>query len=284
MPPDWYCEVNGKQDGPITSSQLKQLATEGKLQPSHPVWREGMQNKVAARTVKGLFDSVPDSAAQTAKLLAGLMDEPKQAADVPELEPIVLEPAREEVPVEFELIAESEGAFETIEETGAECELVAEEKLVFNQIQKPRNPFPAGEEGATINIVANPPSGEGAEKPKNERSSSAPPTSDKPFRVMSGGDVRGPYSLEEIRGMLRAGKLGDDTLIGVETWLPVATLGSMLGAASAASSRGGSAGDGEEFGDFEEVEDEDSEDEEDGKAAKVDDGDSLPVDDEFQIG
>ena len=53
MPADWYCEIDGEQHGPVTSLELKQLATDGKLQPSHPVWKEGMQKKVPAQSVKG---------------------------------------------------------------------------------------------------------------------------------------------------------------------------------------------------------------------------------------
>ena len=62
MTADWYCEINGEQHGPVTSAQLRQLAVARKLQPSHPVWKEGMQKKVQARTVKGLFDLLSDLA------------------------------------------------------------------------------------------------------------------------------------------------------------------------------------------------------------------------------
>ena len=57
MVADWYCVIDNRQFGPITAVQLKQLATTGKLQPSHLVWKEGMQNRVPAQSVKGLFDA-----------------------------------------------------------------------------------------------------------------------------------------------------------------------------------------------------------------------------------
>ena len=486
MPADWYCEVNGQQRGPITSGQLKQLATDGILQPGHPVWREGMQKKVPARTVKGLFDSAPDAAADTARQLAALTEPPPKSA-IPELETLAEEPNKGEVLIEFETIEETVQEFETIDEpvgeletleeaseeedkpkkkrpkeekekeeeeeappeivaeaaiiyreghpdlegpiegmltvettglrfqfededefrisfkklesilepakgdfspkvkkkamaaklggkagklaaglagrwlggtagkvvdgVGSEAAKMAEKngdlgkpprnrltvfarirkerckiyfdingdgrdemneeaKVIYKQIQKARNKFTAAAEGPTINITLNSSGGGGEEgSPKKEkRESAAGPTSDKPFRVMMGDDIRGPYSLEELRGLLKAGKLGG-ALIGVETWLPVATLGSLLSASGGAGSRGGSSaaakaggsggggGEGgdedvedleeqdEEFGDFEEVEDEDEEDEEEEEtSSSSDDGDSLPVDDEFQIG
>ena len=54
----WYCDIDGKQIGPMSPYDLKALADAGKLQVSHLIWKEGMQNKVAARTVRGLFDGV----------------------------------------------------------------------------------------------------------------------------------------------------------------------------------------------------------------------------------
>ena len=43
--------------------------------------------------------------------------------------------------------------------------------------------------------------------------------------------MRGPYSLAELRSLLDSGALGAGDLIGVETWLPVATLAGLLAAA-----------------------------------------------------
>jgi hypothetical protein len=56
------------------------------------------------------------------------------------------------------------------------------------------------------------------------------PVAGKPFRVMRGTQVRGPYSLEEVRGLMSSGGLREGDLIGVETWLPLATIGGLLAA------------------------------------------------------
>src|SRR2546423_14611124 len=57
MVAEWYCEIEGQRHGPLTAVQLKQLATSGKLQPAHAIWKNGMQKKVPAKSVKGLFDA-----------------------------------------------------------------------------------------------------------------------------------------------------------------------------------------------------------------------------------
>ena len=52
MNPPWYCEIDGRQYGPMDAARLKRLATAGKLRPTDLVWREGMQSKRPADTVK----------------------------------------------------------------------------------------------------------------------------------------------------------------------------------------------------------------------------------------
>lgn len=121
---EWFYEVQGKELGPVTAGQLKQLAVAGKLQPASMVWKQGALIRVPAQTVKGLFDPAA----------------PK----------------------------------------------------------KPPEPEAAAVQG-------------------------------KPFRVMLGDKVRGPLSLAELRGLLEAGKIPAESLIGVETWVPLATLGELLG-------------------------------------------------------
>ncbi len=264
MPADWYCEVDGKQHGPVTAGQLKQLATDGKLQPSHPVWKMGMKTKVPAKTVKGLFDAAAapaaaapsSSAADTGRLLASVL-EPTQEEEFDELETI--EPDSEEDLVEIETI---------------------DEEVVEEEPEPPRKKRIEPEKKPVGKVKK-----EAKKAPPQSRAGTA--TSGKPFRVMSGGVVRGPYSLEELRGLLRAGKLGEDDLIGVETWLPVATLSGLSGAVGSAPAARGDADEevaedlDEEFGDFEEVEEEEVKEK---KPAKTDDDGSLPVDDEFHIG
>src|SRR5262245_14196226 len=59
MTAEWFCEIEGNQHGPLTAVQLKQLATAGQLKQSDSIWKDGMQKRVPARSVKGLFDGPP---------------------------------------------------------------------------------------------------------------------------------------------------------------------------------------------------------------------------------
>jgi hypothetical protein len=55
MAANWHYANGGEKHGPITASQLKELATTGKLSPDDLVWREDMKEWRKASTVKGLF-------------------------------------------------------------------------------------------------------------------------------------------------------------------------------------------------------------------------------------
>ena len=56
MPPTlWYYEHEGQPGGPVTVSQLRQLASSGQLLPTDKVRKDDMTKWVKARTVKGLF-------------------------------------------------------------------------------------------------------------------------------------------------------------------------------------------------------------------------------------
>lgn len=63
MASEWYYTINGQQGpGPISASELKQLATSGQLKPTDLVWQDGMPDWVEASTIKGLISgsrSVP---------------------------------------------------------------------------------------------------------------------------------------------------------------------------------------------------------------------------------
>lgn len=51
----WYYAHDEQQFGPISSAELKQLASAGELGPDDFVWREGMDEWAPASRVKGLF-------------------------------------------------------------------------------------------------------------------------------------------------------------------------------------------------------------------------------------
>ena len=52
----WYYAHGNKQLGPVSSAELKHLATIGELLPDDLVWREGLAEWAPARSVRGLFD------------------------------------------------------------------------------------------------------------------------------------------------------------------------------------------------------------------------------------
>lgn len=56
-PSDWYYAKGNRQLGPVSSTELKQLAESGQLVADDLVWREGMVEWIAADKVKGLFDA-----------------------------------------------------------------------------------------------------------------------------------------------------------------------------------------------------------------------------------
>jgi hypothetical protein len=53
---EWYYARDNRQMGPISSAELKRLATFDELRPDDLVWREGMTEWAAARNVRGLFE------------------------------------------------------------------------------------------------------------------------------------------------------------------------------------------------------------------------------------
>lgn len=55
MAQDWFVIHNGKETGPYTAQQLKQLAANGKLTAADPVRRLDMQAAIPASKIKGLF-------------------------------------------------------------------------------------------------------------------------------------------------------------------------------------------------------------------------------------
>ena len=54
-PVEWYYSQGDKQQGPASPAEIKALADGGRLLPEDLVWREGMEEWIPARKVKGLF-------------------------------------------------------------------------------------------------------------------------------------------------------------------------------------------------------------------------------------
>ena len=56
MKPEWYCQVEGLEHGPLTAEQVRDFAREGRLSRDGFVKRGLTDNWVPATKVKGLFD------------------------------------------------------------------------------------------------------------------------------------------------------------------------------------------------------------------------------------
>lgn len=57
--PAWFIVRNGREQGPVTAQQLKQLAATGQLRSDDLVRRDDMQAPRPAKQVKGLFETPP---------------------------------------------------------------------------------------------------------------------------------------------------------------------------------------------------------------------------------
>jgi hypothetical protein len=468
MAAEWYYESDGKEQGPFTAVELRELATAGKLQAGYLIWKTGMQRRVPARSVKGLFDTaapttetasrqtalaktpVPKPAKKAEELVepeaveevveveaaeheevvetveavddkpatkkptkaAKDRDEDKDRGDEPPPEMIaeaaaiyregipdldgpiggtlylestglrfsfeneeeeadevrlpfakidsVLEPAKGDFPPEMKKKAMKakvagkagklaagmvggwlggsagnateklgKGAANMAEQAGnlgkpprnrltvlatirkerakiyldvsgqTSEEMTEEAKILYKKIQKARDKWSnkdSAKEPGDINIVVNQTavgvgiSGVGAGG--RGGGAGALPTaagpSAKAFRVLSGGSLLGPLTLDELRGLMAAGKLGAGDMIGVETWLPVATLSGLLGgkaAAAGARAQGIAHDEDEESDDEDEDAPETDVDEVENEPASpaASEGDSIPVDEEFKF-
>jgi hypothetical protein len=64
-PVEWYYAHGDQRAGPVPSAELKQLAAASELLPDDLVWREGMDQWVAASNVKGLFEETESEGEET---------------------------------------------------------------------------------------------------------------------------------------------------------------------------------------------------------------------------
>lgn len=220
MSAEWYYEANGEQFGPVSASQLKHLANNGFLKPTHLVWKEGVAKKVPASTVKGLFSPVTAASKPAAA--------PKKPTTAPP-KPAAVQPRQDEV-VELEAVEEAVVDLPPVDELEPLAEVVP--------VPIPVMPIPvrvAGAAPARPSGLQPPPlSAAGAEPTPSAGAAGR-------FRVMHGGHPQGPYTLEEIRHLLAAGQLAQDDQLAIEVWVPLTSLGELLvphgGSASAAGKR-----------------------------------------------
>ncbi len=55
MASEWYYSHNGERHGPVSTSQLKEMAAAGRLRGDDLVWKDGMETWLPAGKVKGLI-------------------------------------------------------------------------------------------------------------------------------------------------------------------------------------------------------------------------------------
>ena len=73
---EWFITAAGREQGPVSAAQLKQLAAEGKLKPDMPVRRGDLAEVVPASSVKGLFAAAPATPAPAVEPAPQLVDNP----------------------------------------------------------------------------------------------------------------------------------------------------------------------------------------------------------------
>jgi hypothetical protein len=71
MSENWYYTRGDANVGPVSTLELKQLASSGQLAPTDLVWKEGMSAWVQAEQLKGLFvvPALPQRAEQGQELI-----------------------------------------------------------------------------------------------------------------------------------------------------------------------------------------------------------------------
>lgn len=72
MSDQWHYNRGGKQVGPVSGTDLKELAASGQLSPTDMVWKDGMGAWAPASSLKGLFNSNPTPLPVPANPFAGL--------------------------------------------------------------------------------------------------------------------------------------------------------------------------------------------------------------------
>ena len=51
MAAEWFYSVDGKEHGPVSAAELRELAGIGQLRSDHLVWKEGLAEWIEARKI-----------------------------------------------------------------------------------------------------------------------------------------------------------------------------------------------------------------------------------------
>ncbi len=89
MAAGWFVTRGQKKSGPFSSEQLKQLASQGKLQPTDMVWREGMSSWKPAGEIKGLY---PTAAPVSSPMPSAVAPAPPNTSSVEQGSPFEFAP------------------------------------------------------------------------------------------------------------------------------------------------------------------------------------------------
>lgn len=74
----WYYKTDTSEAGPLSPSELKQLVADGEIQPDTPVSKDGLEQWIPAKRIKGLFAS---SQTSKAKMTEDLVQSTKAQAN-----------------------------------------------------------------------------------------------------------------------------------------------------------------------------------------------------------
>jgi TPR repeat protein len=62
----WFCSIEGEEQGPLTTKEMKALVASGKLLEHHLIWKDGGTKKVPANKVRGLFPAASSTSQSSA--------------------------------------------------------------------------------------------------------------------------------------------------------------------------------------------------------------------------
>ena len=65
MAVEWFYELDGFRRGPVASGELKKIADSGAVTPETLIWRDGLEERLKAGAVRGLFATTSPTTAQS---------------------------------------------------------------------------------------------------------------------------------------------------------------------------------------------------------------------------
>ncbi len=90
MAHDWFIVRDGKETGPHTTAQLKEMATNGRLKPNDKVRRGDMKAANKASAIKGLFATGEPASTKQASLSSSDAPPAAQKKGVPSKKPLII--------------------------------------------------------------------------------------------------------------------------------------------------------------------------------------------------